>query len=357
MAGLSDDARAATRKLVPKSVEKGEARVALVIGNSEYQSQEVSKLANPTNDAHAMAEVLNKLGFSVIELTNATQKEMNRAIVDFGESLEPDTVALFYFAGHGLQVNGKNFLVPVDADISSSRAVSAETVDMDSVLDQLAYSKVSIVVLDACRNNPFKRAARSIGGGGLAQLDAPKGSYIAYATAPGRTAADASVEASGGKHGIYTEELLKNISTPGISLEEVFKRVRVNVAKATQDEQIPWDSSSLTGNFYFNGAPSDSNEFALWAKIKNSSSIADFQTYLSQYPNGKYVKEAQEARDRLERDAQIAQAHREEEARSREEEARRLEEARQKLEEDRLRMEKEGRPRRAAPPPYVPPAF
>lgn len=352
MAGFSDDAYAATRKLTLKKASQGEQkRVALVIGNSNYESKDVPRLPNPVNDALAMSGALNNLGFEVIEVSDATQKEMNRAISNFGESLEPDTVALFYFAGHGLQVNGKNYLVPVDAEISGVSSIVAETVDMDAVLTQLDSSKVSIVILDACRNNPFKKA-RSIGSGGLAQLQAPKGSYIAYATAPGRTAADGD-----GKNGIYTQELLKNIVTPGLSLEEVFKRVRANVAKATSDEQVPWDSSSLTGNFYFNGAPSDNNELALWEKIKNSSSIADFKTYLSQYPNGSFVKEAEAAKARLEREAQIAQERRAEEARSREEEARKLAEDRQRLEEDRVRMEREGRPRKAAPPPFVPPSF
>lgn len=353
MVGWSDAAYAATRKLTLQSVKQGEQkRVALVIGNSEYESQEVPKLANPTNDARAMADALHKLGFDVIEVINANQKEMNKAITMFGDSLEPTTVALFYYAGHGLQVNGKNYLVPVDADISGAASVSAETVDMNTVLDQLLSSKLSIVILDACRNNPFKRA-RSIGGGGLAQLQTPTGSFIAYATSPGSTASD-----GGGKNGIYTQEILKNINTPGIQLEELFKRVRDGVAKATSDEQMPWDSSSLRGAaFYFNGAPSDNNELALWGKIKNSSSKADFQTYLSQYPNGLYVKEAQEAKAKLEREASIAQERREEEARGREEETRRLEEAKQQLQEDRIRMEREGKPRKAVPPPYVPPAF
>jgi uncharacterized caspase-like protein len=335
-----------TRNLVVQNVKAGaQKRVALVIGNSNYESREVPKLANPVNDARSMAEALNKLGFEVTEVTNATQRDMNLAIASFGAKLEPNTVALFYYAGHGLQVNGKNYLVPTDAEISSPSSIPAMTVDMDTVLDQLAMSSVSIVILDACRNNPFRKA-RSIGGGGLAPMDVPKGSYIAYATAPGKTAQDGT-----GANGLYTQELLKNINTPGITLEEVFKRVRANVARITSDEQLPWDSSSLTGDFYFNGKPSDSNEIALWGRIKDSSSIADFQTYLSQYPKGRFVKEAEEAKARLERTAQIEQQHREEETKA-------LATDRQKLEEERLRMEKEGKSgRKAAPAPYVPPAF
>lgn len=363
LAGWSDATYATTRRLVLKSDDQvAQKRFALVIGNSDYESQEVPRLANPVNDAHAMAEALNKLNFQVIEVVNASQKEMNRAIANFGESLEQDTVALFYYAGHGLQVNGKNYLVPVDADISKASSVSAETVDMDTVLDQLGTSKVSIVILDACRNNPFKKA-RSIGGGGLAQLQAPKGSYIAYATAPGRTASDGT-----GEHGLYTQELLKSINKKGASLEEVFKNVRANVAMATNDEQVPWDSSSLTGSFYFNGEPSNDNELALWVRIKNSQSVADFDTYLLQYPNGKFVKDAEDAKASLLRKAQIEEERRkEEESRQaaerqswterQEEEARKLERDRQRMEQDRLRMEREAAKKHSEPPPYVPPAF
>lgn len=235
---------AASRNLtVNASNSQQQKRVALVIGNSTYKG--IPPLKNPVNDANAIAEALNKLGFQVIEVTDATQREMNLAISKFGQKLSTDSAALFFYAGHGLQVRGKNYLVPVDAEINSEAQVRAITVDVDAVLDQLRASTVSIVILDACRNNPFERSFRSIGGG-LAQMEAPKGSFIAYATAPGKTAADGS-----GKNGLFTQELLKQLDTPGLSLEEVFKRVRANVSKATGDAQIPWDSSSLTGDFFF----------------------------------------------------------------------------------------------------------
>lgn len=308
IAKLKKEGEHGVSNLMDQNVKQGvQKRVALVIGNSDYKSQEVPKLAHPVNDARAMAAVLSKLGFNVIEVINATQKEMNRAIANFGTDLGLNTEALFYYAGYGLQVNGKNYLFPVDADISDEASVLAETVGMDTVLDQLNSSKVSIVILDACRNNPFKKT-RGLWGGGLAQLEAPFRSYIAYATAPGHFTVE-----GGGKNGIYTQEIVKNISTPGITLEEVFKRVRVNVAKTTSDEQIPWDSSSLTESFYFSGAPSVFNERALWERIKNGSSIADFQTYLSQYPNGTFVKEAQKAKAEIE-----IELNREEEERGRE---------------------------------------
>lgn len=295
---LADAANAATRSLVFKSNNTNDQkRIALVIGNNDYQ--EVPKLANPVNDARDIAEALSKLGFEVTEVTNATQKEMNRAISQFGVSLDQKTVALFYFAGHGLQMKGKNYLVPVDAQITGEASIPSETVDMDAVLAQLESSTLSIVILDACRNNPFQKA-RSIGAGGLAQMEAPKGSFIAYATAPGKTAADGS---SG--NGLYTRELLKKLQTPGISLEEVFKRVRVDVAKATFDAQIPWESTSLTGNFYFNGKPSqtpliDPAELAMWDSIKSSTNPADFDSYLAKYPNGQFVAPAKSVKKGLE---------------------------------------------------------
>ena len=225
--------------------ETADARVALVIGNGGYRN---SPLPNPVHDAQDMATALRALGFQVIDRFDATQKEMNRAIAIFGEMLNADTVGLFYYAGHGLQVKGKNYLIPVDAEISGEVSVRAEAVDVDAVLDQLSTSELSIVILDACRNNPYERRFRSMSGG-LAQMEAPKGSLIAYATAPGRTAFDGS-----GRNGLYTSELLKEIRKQGVPVEGVFKNVRRSVARATGDQQIPWESSSLTGDFYFTPA-------------------------------------------------------------------------------------------------------
>lgn len=169
-------------------------RIALVIGNAKYRE---SMLKNPVNDARAMAKALRAFGFEVIERTDVTQKEMNRAITQFGQKLSGGGVGLFYYAGHGMQVRGKNFLVPVDAAIEGEQAVRSESVDLDLVMDQLVYARVGMVILDACRNNPFERSFRSGAGGGLAQVDAPKGVLVAYATAPGKVAADGT-----GKHGL-----------------------------------------------------------------------------------------------------------------------------------------------------------
>ncbi len=272
----------------------GERRVALLIGNSAYKE---APLKNPVNDARDMAAALRRLGFEVMEITNANQKSMNLAIAHFGEKLRADTVALFFYAGHGMQVRGKNYIIPVDAQISSEATVRAMAVDVDTVMDQLAVSPMNIVILDACRNNPFERKFRSTGGG-LAQMDAPKGSLIAYATAPGKTAADGD-----SRNGLYTQELLKHIQTPGLPLEAVFKRVRNGVMAASGEAQTPWEASSLTGDFYFRpvtgGAPAvapaiapidtGAIEIAFWESIKNSTDAEDFQVYLDKYPNGQFA--------------------------------------------------------------------
>ncbi|KXB32350.1 hypothetical protein AT959_01235 [Dechloromonas denitrificans] len=219
-----------------------EKRVALVIGNAKYRD---APLGNPLNDARDMANMLRQTGFEVIELIDGTQKEMNRAIAKFSDRLSKDAVALFYYAGHGMQVRGKNYLIPVDAKITNQTSIRVESVDVDGVLDQLASSELNVIILDACRNNPFEGRFRSLGGG-LAQMDAPKGSLIAYATAPGKTAVDGD-----GRNGLFTQELLKQMQVPGLTIEQVFKNVRREVARATRDKQIPWESSSLTSDFYF----------------------------------------------------------------------------------------------------------
>ncbi len=220
-----------------------EQRLALVIGNSAYPT---AKLLNPGNDAKAIAAKLGALGFEVIVKTDVNQREMTRAISQFGQRLQNGGVALFYYAGHGLQVRGRNFLVPVDAEIVSEASVRSEAVDLDQLLEQLAPARLSMVILDACRNNPYEGKFRTAAGTGLAQIDAPKGTLLAYATAPGKVASDGT-----GSNGLYTAELLKALDVPGLKVEEIFKAVRVNVIKATAAQQIPWESSSLTGEFYF----------------------------------------------------------------------------------------------------------
>ncbi|MBT8078874.1 MAG: caspase family protein [Gammaproteobacteria bacterium] len=220
-------------------------KIALVIGNSDYA---FSPLVNPTNDAADMGAALEALGFEVTVLLNADQRAMKRAIDEFGRKLDRDRgTGLFYFAGHGVQVRGRNYLVPVNARIRTENDVEYESVDAGRVLAKMedAGNELNIVILDACRNNPFARSFRSARNG-LASIDAPSGSLIAYATAPGSVAADGS-----GRNGLYTANLLRAMQVPGLGLEQVFKRVRVAVREATDGLQTPWENTSLEGDFYF----------------------------------------------------------------------------------------------------------
>jgi len=220
-------------------------RTALVIGNGAYQS---TPLRNPVNDAGDMANVLFESGFKVILKINASQREMETAMRAFGKALRKGGIGLFYYAGHGLQLNGTNYLIPVDAQIETESDVKYEAVDAGRILGKMedAGNNLNIVILDACRNNPFARSFRS-STAGLARMDAPTGSLVAYATAPGKMAADGD-----GRNGIYSKHLIRNIRTPGLTIEQVLKNVRVAVAAETSNKQVPWESSSLMGNFYFN---------------------------------------------------------------------------------------------------------
>jgi uncharacterized caspase-like protein len=219
-------------------------RVALVMGNSAYAT---APLKNPVNDASDIAQTLRDLGFDVIHKENINQNEMKRAIRAFGEKMRQSSVALFYYAGHGIQVNGQNYLVPIGATIDKQEEVEYEGVDVGLVLAQMedAGSQTNIVILDACRNNPFTRRFRSAARG-LASMQAPSGTLIAYATAPGAVADDGNE-----RNGVYTQEVLKQIRMPGVNVEEVFKRVRMAVREQTHGKQTPWEASSLVGNFYF----------------------------------------------------------------------------------------------------------
>ena len=228
-----------------------EARVALVIGNGAYQA---APLKNPVNDARAVSEALKKSGFTVTRLEDATRPQMREAIRAFGARIAEGGVGLFYFAGHGMQVKGRNYLVPVGADIAAEDEVAGEAVEVDAILAKMetARNRLNILILDACRNNPFGRSFRN-SQQGLAQVDAPTGTFVAFATAPGRTAADGS-----GANGLYTEALLRQFHTPGLKLEEVFKRTRADVLRTSGQQQTPWENSSIVGDFYFvSGAPAE----------------------------------------------------------------------------------------------------
>jgi hypothetical protein len=222
-------------------------RLALVIGNSTYMH--ANALKNPVNDARSMARILESQGFKVIKVENAATRDLKMAIDKFGQELTNYDVGLFYYAGHGIQVKGLNYLVPIDVDIQSEAQVEYDCVQADRVLSfmELAQTDVNIIILDACRNNPFKRSwSRSAETDGLAFMNAPTGTLIAYSTAPGRTASDGM-----GENGLYTEALMQEINNPDLTILQVFQRVRNKVADKSSKAQIPWESTSLTGDFFF----------------------------------------------------------------------------------------------------------
>ena len=279
-----------------------EARVALVIGNSAYAD---APLANPANDARLMAETLRGLGFDVIERTDATQREMKLAIFELGDRLEAagkDAVGLFFYAGHGVQVDGENYLIPLNAEISKERHVAIEAVGASWVLSQMEFAgnRVNFVILDACRNNPLTRGFRSQVRG-LAKMNAPTGSLVAYSTGPGDVAADGD-----GVNSPYTLALSRVMQMPGLPAEKVFKLVRDAVREATNNEQTPWEESSMTGaDFYFNvnlsvtvgttepttpsAIDTEATERLFWQSIEDSAAAANYQAYLSQYPEGAFA--------------------------------------------------------------------
>ena len=225
-----------------------ENRVALVIGNSDYKS--VTRLPNPTNDANAITKALQAVDFEVQTVTDLTRLEMGRALSQFANTVAAkgkDTVALVFYAGHGLQIEGENFLVPIDANIEREADVPLSTMRLADVMKALETlpSKMRIVILDACRNNPFTTLQKTTGRG-LAIVDAPAGSIVAYSTSPGQEALDGT-----GTNSPYTAALVDVMKEPGLAIEQVFKNVRLKVNKVTEGRQVPWESSSLTANFAF----------------------------------------------------------------------------------------------------------
>ncbi len=275
-------------------------RVALIIGNSAYTH---APLANPVNDANLIAGTLKNLGFQVLQHSDLQQKAMKLAIREFGDALEragPDAVGLFYYSGHGIQLRGHNYMLPVNARIERESDIDIEGVAADTVLGtmEFARNRLNLVIMDACRNNPFARGFRSASRG-LARMDATKGTLIAYSTSPGMVAADGE-----GDNSPYTRALAASMQQPGLPVERVFKQVRKIVMAETRDQQVPWESSSLTGDFYFSGstdstpaaspAPlatgADSQvELAFWGSIEDSRDPAVFRAYLDQFPNGVFA--------------------------------------------------------------------
>jgi uncharacterized protein len=229
-------------------------RLALVLGNSKYEA--VAALDNPSNDAADLAQALRRVGFEVIEQRDANREAMAKAVRDFSQRLRGADVALFFYAGHGLQMNGENYLLPVDARIETAADVRFNTINLSDIQQEMEGSgRANIIILDACRNNPFaeklSRGGRGATTRGLGRIDATgEGSLIVYSTQPNNVALDGA-----GRNSPFTEALLKYVGTPGLEVRQMISKVRGDVLQATDRRQTPWDSSSLVGDVYLAGAP------------------------------------------------------------------------------------------------------
>lgn len=268
-------------------------RLALVIGNSGYGT--VSPLDNPSHDARLIAETLEGLNFKVTLLLDGTQNDMKRGISQFGRDLRdagPDATGLFYYAGHGVQSFGTNYLLPVDVALSNAADLDLVAVEAQSVLRQMfsARNKTNIVILDACRNNPFSDILE-FNDNGLAEMQAPTGTFLAYATAPGGVALDGTEGNSP-----FTRSMATQMSTPGLRIEQMFKNVRVEVIEKTNGQQTPWDASSLTSDFVFAEeepmSPEQLQELQLWKSVQASGDPVQIMLFLRGYPEGTYAQDA-----------------------------------------------------------------
>ncbi|MDQ7061040.1 MAG: caspase family protein [Sulfurimonas sp.] len=238
---------------------KAEQRVALVIGNNQYSSDRLPYLRNPINDAKAMRSKLQTLGFTVYYGENLSVRGMDKKLRSFSSSLSKGGVGLFFFAGHGVESQGKNYLMGKDSALVTKSDIAYESLELNKVIDTMKNSgnRLNIVLLDACRNDPFSRS----GGGGLAKVDNARGMFIAYATSPGDVASDGS-----GKHGVFTQEILNNIDAQGVSIHNVFKNVKRDVYSKTNQRQRPWTHDDIIGSFFFRLPSENSNAY----KVKSS---------------------------------------------------------------------------------------
>ena len=275
------------------------SRLALIIGNSAYRD---APLVNPANDAKAVTGLFTRAGFTVDSRLNASRAEMMAAIESFGTAVRrPETkLVVFYYAGHGAQLDWRNYLLPVDAVVEKQEDMKQRCVDLGLLLGQLsaAKDKTFVVILDACRNNPFGSAYRPEQKG-LSQFDAPVGSLLAYATAPGNVASDGE-----GQNGLYTENLVRELGRRDTRIEDALKRVRLNVRLASHGEQIPWETTSLESDvFIFKEGQRQLTEAELeqlveadvseWTRIKSSKKVDDWVGYLRTFPNGRFAEIAQ----------------------------------------------------------------
>lgn len=283
-----------------------EQRIALVIGNSNYSG--IGALPNPTADARLINQSLERLGFDSNVLLDANLATMKQGIARFGRALrsaDTDAVGLFYFAGHGVQVQGRNYLLPIEAEPIDETDLDLMGVEANWVLRQMesAGNITNVIILDACRNNPFAASRRSVSSG-LARIDAPTGSFISYATAPGRVALDGDDANSP-----YTAALAKAMDIEGLAIEQVFKQVRVDVLRETSGAQTPWDSSSLVNDFYFKpGNQTGSSlsqssvtpvELSLWESVSASADSSRLKLFLEVFPESPFTAQARQLLSQL----------------------------------------------------------
>ena len=280
-------------------------RVALVIGNAAYVA---APLANPINDAKAMSAALRAMGFVVVEAHDASKLQMQTALAAAAQLLKgKNAVGMLYYAGHGLQLDWRNYMVPVDVELRAAADVPAQTIDVQSVLEAFrgAGNRMNILVLDACRDNPF---AATTSGKGLAQMNAPPRTLLAFATAPGNVAEDGGAAVG---NGLYTRHLVRELGQPGAKIEDVFKRVRLQVRRESDGRQVPWELTSLEDDFSFDAKaqrPQQESweksfvvEKAEWDRVKGSSRPDDFFAYLQKYPSGSLAEQAQFRLDQLQK--------------------------------------------------------
>jgi len=284
-------------------------RVAFVVGNGAYKN--VPALPNPAVDAKSIAKLLRNVGFEVVEGANLPRDKMTEKLLDFGKKAEGADVALFYYAGHGIAVNGANYLLPVDADLKSEMDVKlGAAINIDLTLEQtMGDAKVKLVFLDACRDNPFAakirsaKATRSVSvQTGLAEMKSGEGTLLAFATGPGQTALDGEA----GTNSPFTRALLANIAQPGVEIQQAMTKVRAQVNEETAKGQLPWGHTNLIGSVYLNPAKSAGNgaevanvtaptsaaasdvELEFWRSIKDSNKVEELNAYLTNYPSGTF---------------------------------------------------------------------
>jgi uncharacterized caspase-like protein len=290
-----------------------ERRVAFVVGNGAYQH--ATKLPNPTVDAKAMAALLRNVGFEVIEGTDLGREGIAARLSEFAAKTQGADVALFFYAGHGIAVNGKNYLIPVDAELNSELDIKlGAAVDIEVTLDQtMTDAKVKLVFLDACRDNPFADKIRSAArtrsvtvSSGLAEMKSSEGTLIAFATGPGQKALDGKQ----GENSPFTRALLNNLAEPGVEIRHALTKVRAQVSEETSKRQLPWENTNLTGFFYMNqegaaavgtasiGAPgtaatqtnaSNEVELEFWRSVRNGDKPEEYTAYLTRFPNGNFT--------------------------------------------------------------------